>query len=253
MSGTAEPEGGGGGANGSDGGELTDHQYFRAIEEVFIALRGAPLLLSPKDWQTARDWHRRGIPLELVTRALEELFEKRREEGKESKVSSLRYCAPAVEAAWKEVRELSAAEAGRTGRGRGGALAADAERPTPGARLEALASALPEDLPGRDELVGKIRELAPEEGTEADPGAERRIEEALAALEREAVEELTAALSDDRRAELEASIDRSLQALSDRLPRDEAERARRRLLAQKVRRLHRLPTLSLFSPEAEPR
>ena len=257
MSGTADSAGPPGNGPGEpaapDPGdeELTDHQYFRRIEEAFIDLRGSPLLLSPKDWQTARDWHRRGIPVELVVRTLEELFARRREEGREGKVSSLRYCAPAVEAAWTEARELTAAAAGRSARpGRAPGAGRDAAA-DPAARLDALVAALPEGLPGRDDLARRIRALAPGDGP-GGPGTERGVEEALAALEEKVVEELTEGLPDERRRELEAAVERSLRALEDRLPQAEAQRARRRLLAQRVRRLHRLPTLSLFAPEAEP-
>ncbi|HBL31598.1 MAG TPA: hypothetical protein DD490_32655, partial [Acidobacteria bacterium] len=85
-----------------------DHAYFQAIEEVFVRLRGAPLLLSPADWQVARRWHRDGVPLDLVRRVLEEIFAKRKERGAKGKISSLRYCASAIEAAWADLRELTA-------------------------------------------------------------------------------------------------------------------------------------------------
>ncbi len=88
--------------------EAADHAYFQAIEELLVRLRGAPLLLAPADWQVASRWHRRGVPLDLVARTMEELFAKRRERGAQGRINSLRYCAPAVEAAWEELRELTA-------------------------------------------------------------------------------------------------------------------------------------------------
>src|SRR5437763_16109793 len=88
--------------------EDSDHAYFQAIEEIFVELRGAPLLLSPADWQVARRWQREGIPLDLVRSTLEEVFAKRKERGAKGKISSLRYCAPAVEAAWADLRALTA-------------------------------------------------------------------------------------------------------------------------------------------------
>ncbi|HTQ81557.1 MAG TPA: hypothetical protein VMM92_16285, partial [Thermoanaerobaculia bacterium] len=60
-------------------GEAEEHAYFEAVEEIFVGLRGAPLLLSPADWQVARRWQREGVPLSLVRGALEEVFAKRRE------------------------------------------------------------------------------------------------------------------------------------------------------------------------------
>ena len=89
--------------------ENSDQAYFQAVEEIFVELRGAPLLLSPTDWQVARRWHREGVPLALVKRTLEEVFAKRKERGAQGKISSLRYCAPAVEAAWADLREIGRA------------------------------------------------------------------------------------------------------------------------------------------------
>src|SRR5215475_13765984 len=116
--------------------EEQPHAYFQAVEEIFVALRGAPLLLSPADWQVARRWHREGVPLDLVRRTLEEVFAKRKERGAKGKISSLRYCAPAVEAAWEELRELTAP-------GERSEAPAFEIRP----RLAALATALPRSFP----------------------------------------------------------------------------------------------------------
>lgn len=222
---------------------LSDHEYFQAIEEVFVRLRGAPLLLPPKDWQTARTWHREGIPLDLVLRTLEELFERRRERGEEDKVLYLRYCDRAVRSAWKEARELTAAAAARrapgVGEEVGGGLDVDA-------RLDALATSLPDDLPERTELAAAVRALG---GSAAD---DRRVEEELAALDRRTVERLIEGLDPERRKELDREVEEAVRGMAARLPREEAERARGRLLDQKVRRLFGLPTLSLFAPEADP-
>ncbi|HXO19274.1 MAG TPA: hypothetical protein VOA87_05030, partial [Thermoanaerobaculia bacterium] len=145
-----------------------DHAYFRAIEEVFVRLRGSPLLLSPADWQVARRWHREGVPLDLVGNALEEVFARRRERGAKGKISSLRYCAPAVEAAWSHLRELTAP----------GERAEVAALDVP-SRLAALAAALPAELPERDELVARLAALA------AAAGGTEAVERRLAEIDRE--------------------------------------------------------------------
>src|SRR3954462_8488132 len=88
--------------------EEPPHAYFQAIEEIFVELRGAPLLLSPADWQGARRWHGEGVPFELVRSTLEEVFARRKERGARGKISSLGYCAPAVEGAWGELKDLIA-------------------------------------------------------------------------------------------------------------------------------------------------
>src|SRR3954462_964977 len=86
--------------------EEPPHAYFQAIEEIFVRLRGTPLLLSPADWHVARRWHREGVPLDLVRDALEQAFARRRERGLKGRISSLRYCAPGAEPAWAPLREL---------------------------------------------------------------------------------------------------------------------------------------------------
>jgi len=208
-----------------------DHAYFQAIEEIFVALRGSPLLLSPADWHVARRWHREGIPLDLIRGALQEVFAKRKERGAKGKISSLRYCAPAVDAAWEERRELS------TPGERAEAPELDLEL-----RLHALAAALPEGCPGRETLAGRIAALT------GDP---QRIEEALAALEHEMLAAAAAALDGTARGEIEAAVEKTLAALRGRLPAEELERSRERLTAQVLRQRLRLPVLSLFSPDAE--
>lgn len=207
-----------------------DHAYFQAIEEIFVRLRGAPLLLSPADWQVARRWHRDGVPLDLVRQALEEVFARRKERGAKGRISSLRYCAPAVEAAWAERRELTAP---------GERLEAPAFYPSH--RLQALAAALP---PGLADFSARIVALT------GDPP---EIEEKLAALDQEMLAAAAASLDGTQRSEVEAAVEKTVAGLRGRLPADELERSRERLTWQVLRRRLALPVLSLFSTEAEAR
>ncbi|HSG38346.1 MAG TPA: hypothetical protein VLE27_01815 [Thermoanaerobaculia bacterium] len=210
--------------------EDSDHSYFQAIEEVFVALRGAPLLLSPADWQVARRWHQEGVPLDLVKRTLAEVFEKRKERGAKGKISSLRYCAPSVEAAWEELRELTAI---------GQRAEAPAFEIAP--RLAALAAALPPGL--KDSFAVRISSLA------GDP---RKVEERLSELDREMLATAHDGLDPETRAEVDAAVEKTLASLRGRLPAEELESSRERLAHMALRRRLGLPVLSLFSPEAEP-
>ncbi len=207
--------------------EVSDHAYFQAIEEKFVELRGAPLLLSPVDWQVASRWHREGVPLELVTRTLEELFARRKERGAKGRISSLRYCVPAVEAAWGDLRELVAP---------GRRPPAPAFEAAP--RLAALASALAAD----QTLAARVAALT---------GEPQAIEESLADLDREMLDRAEQALPPDLRAEIAAAVGKTFASLAARLPAEELEKARERLSRQILRRRLGLPVLSLFSPEAE--
>lgn len=211
-----------------------DHAYFEAVEEIFVELRGAPLLLSPADYQVARRWHREGVPLDLVRRTLEEVFAKRRERGAKGKISSLRYCAPAVEAAWAELKEL----------------AAPGQRvPAPvfevARRLVVLAAALPPAFAGRAALAARLAALT---GEAIDP---QQVEERLADLDREMLDTVARDLPGEGRAEIDAAVEKTLTLLRGRLPAAEIETSRERLFRQTLRRRLGLPVLSLFSPEAE--
>src|SRR5215831_11398264 len=131
-----------------------DHAYFQAVEEIFVGLRGTPFLLAPADWLVARRWHREGIPLAVVRESLQEVFARRRERRAKGRISSLRYCAAAVERAWAERRELTAP-----------GERAPAPRLEAAPRLAALAAALPAALPLRARFAARIAELG------AAPGA----------------------------------------------------------------------------------
>jgi hypothetical protein len=217
MSGTAEPS----------VPEDSDHAYFQAIEEIFVELRGAPLLLSPADWQVARRWHRDGVPVALVKSTLQEVFAKRKERGAKGKISSLRYCAPAVEAAWADLRELTAP-----------AHRVEAPDFETAPRLAALAAALPKDFASFAERVAVLA---------GDPQV---VEELLSGLDREMLDHAEQAADGELRAEVQASVEKTLAMLGGRLPAGELESSRERLARQTLRRKLGLPVLSLFSPEA---
>jgi hypothetical protein len=223
-----------------------DHAYFQAVEEIFVGLRGTPFLLAPADWLVARRWHRDGIPLDLVRESLEEIFARRRERRAKGRISSLRYCAAAVEKAWTERRELIAP--GRR---------APAPRLQVGPRLAALAAALPADLPRRETFATRILELAGDPAAGSSPSSSSslrspsEIEERLGELDRELLAAVEEDLPAAARRALEAEVERALAGIARRLPAAEIAGARERLARQHLRQHLRLPLLSLFSPEAE--
>jgi hypothetical protein len=216
-----------------DDGE--DQSYFLAVEEIFVGLRGSPLLLSPADWRVAQRWHRQGVPLGVVRRAMEEAFAKRAERGAKGKISSLRYLGTAVDAAWEALRDLAAA-----GEREEGEPQVDLA-----ARLRNLAAALPAALPGRDELAARIAGLAAR-----NDGDSESVEAALSALDAEMLETAENGLGEEVRAEIAEAVERTVGNLATRLDASEVARARTRLERQVLRQRLSLPVLSLFSPEA---
>ena len=203
-----------------------DVAYFRAIEDAFVRLRCAPLLLSPADFQVAARWRREGVPLALVVASLEEVFAKRREREAKGRINSLRYCAPAVDAAWAEVRELQ-----------GPARRATVSEMPVEERLVALAEALPEALEARAEWRDRLLALR---------GPAEAVEEALRALDDELLAAADAALTPDARERLADEMEAILEGLRDRFPDSELETLRAQLRRQRLRRMADLPVLTLF-------
>jgi hypothetical protein len=203
-----------------------DHAYFQAIEERFIQLRGAPLLLAPADWQLARQWRDSGIPLTLILETLERVFARRAESGARGRVQGLRYCAPAIEAAWQNEAEMQA-----TG-SRESPPALDL-----GARLHALSTAVRALDFGAADVADDIDALA---------GSPDVVERALVDLDRRLLELAERHLDQATLDEIGASVEQSLKRVRERLAEGEVARVRSRLYRETVRRRSDLPVLSLF-------
>lgn len=86
------------------------NNYFSEVEEAFVARRGRALLLSPKDWDLIDQWKKSGIPLHIVIRSINEVFDKKHRDG--SQVYTLHYCKHAVESNFKA---WAASQVGKSG------------------------------------------------------------------------------------------------------------------------------------------
>ena len=213
--------------------------YFEAIEEEFIRLRGAPLLLSPADWRLADGWRQQGVPLHLVLESIRRVFERRAErqaaspESKQRNVSSLRYCRPAVEKAWAEYRELGAAPPVRRQ-----PSAIDVP-----ARLGALASALPPTLVDVELWRSRLMKVG---------GTAPEVEARLAELDVELTDTVFEALPFSDRDAVTAGADEALARLAGRVDEARLPDLRQRLVRRLVRERLGLPLLSLFAETASP-
>ena len=77
--------------------------YFTEIEETFIRRRGRNLLLSPLDWALIESWQERGIPLHIILRGIERVFDTvDKQPTRKRTVKSLLYCKEEIEAQYAE-------------------------------------------------------------------------------------------------------------------------------------------------------
>jgi len=78
---------------------LNEYPYFSDIENAFVQARGSNLFISSKDWNLIDTWQKKGIPQHIAIAGIQDVFRDRQGKGK---VSSLAFCASAVEQRFAE-------------------------------------------------------------------------------------------------------------------------------------------------------
>jgi len=82
---------------------LNYYNYFTEIEETFIRRRGKNLLLSPLDWALIESWQEREVPLHIVLRGIERVFDTiDKQPNRKRSIKSLLYCKEEIEAQFAE-------------------------------------------------------------------------------------------------------------------------------------------------------
>ncbi len=77
--------------------------YYTEIEDTFVRRRGKHLFLSPLDWALMEAWQDRGIPLHIVLRSIESVFDvfDKQPPGTRT-IKSLFYCREEIEVQYRE-------------------------------------------------------------------------------------------------------------------------------------------------------
>ncbi len=221
--------------------ELPDEErYATLLEDAFIAERGTPFLLSPKDWLLIRGFREKGIPPDTAVRAIREAFAKRRARGGAGKIGSIAYCADAIEERWEmERRGLVGSHDGAPPPAAeetaplvsGLAAALEAVRAPAGADAAAFAAAV-------GKALGKLRAIP--EGASFE-----ETEEALGRCETSLLKAVRKGLPPELEAEVSRRVDEALGPAGD-VPEPIRDRTRRALEKREVRRAAGLPVLSLL-------
>ena len=89
--------------------------YFTEIEDTFIRRRAKNLFLSPLDWALIEQWQDRGIPLHIVIRSVESVFDvfDKQPVGTRT-IKSLFYCREEVEVQYTEWLKSQAGKSNET-------------------------------------------------------------------------------------------------------------------------------------------
>ena len=84
---------------------------FTEIEDTFVRRRGKHLLLSPIDWAMIEGWRDRGVPLHIVIRSIENVFDGFDKNPGPRSIKGLLYCKEEVEAQFLEWSSMQAGKA----------------------------------------------------------------------------------------------------------------------------------------------
>lgn len=210
-----------------------EREYLEAVEAQFRRLRARPLVLSPEDTRRVLRWYRDGIPLSLVIDAMRTVFHNAAARRPRRLPRSLAYVEPAVDEAWKEVRE------GRVGRRRQQPPPVD---PEVGELLaEAAAAVRSSEAPAevREEVAAGLERLA---GGEAEAFGE----DVVGRLDGRLLGGCLESLPQPERDEVERRAEQDIAAWAGEMAPEVRERALERARASHVRERFRLPDLGLL-------
>jgi hypothetical protein len=211
--------------------------YYRQVEDLFSSLRGAPHILSPRDFQLLRTWWREEVPLAAISAGLTEVFARQREREDADPVVSLSYCRHAVK---KHAKELAALHVGRAQSPDRPASPDGAARELT-ARLHEAERRLASDRPAVAEILGRTREQVEAAARELPP---EQLDEHLFELESTMLAACWDAVSESERTAID---ERAKAAASAAAATDDARRRSIRALRDRaIRDLLRLPRLDLL-------
>jgi hypothetical protein len=221
---------------------LNYYNYFTEIEDTFVRRRGKHLLLSPIDWAMIEGWRDRGIPLHIVIRAIENVFDGFDKNPGPRSIKGLLYCKEEVEA---QFLEWSAMQAGKVKDGSTeGSPEFSSERIVEhiekviGELQESKNPDLREDI---ERSIERLRQLAAEHSN--DLGTTDR---SLSDIENLLEHSLLTKLDPVRLAEVEKDIASQLRPFKSQMEPDAYKQTSRVMILKRLRDEEGIPRLSLF-------
>jgi len=233
---------------------LNYFNYFSEIEELFIRRRGRNLLLSPLDWALIETWQERKIPLHIILRAIEKVFDGvDRQPAKKRTVKSLLYCREEIEAqyaAWLEMQVGKKVQSSKfkvqssedTSLSKSDlfseeAIAAHLEKVS--TELNAALNKAEGDL---QTTLGKVSKHLPE--LRQKSYAAQKLEESLEKLDALVDESL---LRNFETKKIKSEIEKQIASYKNKMEREIYERTFDLMLLKRLREQAKIPRLSLFN------
>lgn len=227
---------------------LNYFNYFSEIEETFIRRRGKNLFLSPLDWALIETWQERQIPLHIVLRGVEKVFDSYDAKPKKNRtIKSLMYCREEIEAQYDEWLE---SQVGKNG-------AEEVEESTESsifsreAIIEHLENVLNELKTAKSKVNIHLQEILEraiirlQELKTSFTDAES-LEEDLTNLEKLLDENLLVNSEPDKLAKIKIETENQLKSYKKQMDAEVYQRTFDLMLLKKLREIYEIPRISLF-------
>lgn len=87
---------------------MSSSNYLSEVVNLFLTRRSSTLNLSPLDWQIVAAWEKQGIPLHIVIRAINGVFDKyyMQPKAKQKPIKSISYCSEEIQIAFENWLQL---------------------------------------------------------------------------------------------------------------------------------------------------
>jgi hypothetical protein len=228
--------------------------YFSEIEETFVRRRGRNLLLSPLDWALIETWQERGIPLRIVIRSIERVFDGvDKQPAQKRTVKSLMYCREEIEAQYADWLET---QVGKNGSGTSQSQKSKVQSPKStepslfadeaiSAHLEKVSTDLKKAVQKtngelRETLANALKHLEKLEQNSQDAEAlEKSLEKFDADIDK-------ALLKTEETERLKSEIEKQIASYRNKMEREVYQRTFDLMLLKRLREQTAIPRLSLF-------
>ncbi|MDQ3800993.1 MAG: hypothetical protein M3384_16345 [Acidobacteriota bacterium] len=230
--------------------------YFSEIEETFNRRRGKYLFLSPIDWALIESWQERGVPLHVILRGIEKVFDGVDSQPKRRRsVKSLMYCREEIEAQYEEWLERQIGKSQANGDGNGDGASGQTGRETSLFSDENLRAHLENAALGlasaQAKAEGELREvllraagrLAELEKNFADAES---LEQSLNDLEQLIDAALLQTADEKTLAPLKAETEKRMAQYRGKMEKEVFDRTFDLMLLKHLREAAEIPRLSLF-------
>ena len=218
------------------------YNYFTEIEDTFVRRRGKHLLLSPIDWAMIEGWRDRGIPMHVVIRAIENVFDGFDKNPGPRSIKGLLYCKEEVEA---QFLEWTSMQAGKVKEG-SSEVSAEFSPERVSEHIESVITELerstnPDLREDIERAISRLRQLATEKLTNIESA-----DKSLSDIENFLEHALLTSLDKARLAEVEKEIVSQLRPYKSQMEPEAYKQTSRVMMLKRLRDEEGVPRLSLF-------